>query len=281
MWRDTIGGDDALAIKGTSDSLLAAYLRTKGWGGKGEPVANNGWLQWLAMGCPDDVGRLMLVRRWYLMWWIGTQSNLTVSASLYLYMSRNAIWRGNKSCCTSELTNRLRYIAPKKTEPQILSRFVFRSQTDIPCFSMQSLKADTKHPVLQYNRKKKALWDIDPPSHQKYWYNRCGFWPQPSGFCSHFVMAYHYLFGRRSWGQNPRHLTMWLQLTILTPAVTVIRIVGILCTHSILTQMGWWYGAILPSGGRIYPMDTIHGYSYTQQIGILRWWQIRAVHLKL
>ena len=61
LWRDNIAWDDAEAIKGTSDSLLAAYLRTKGWGGKGEPAANNGRLQWVARGCPDAVGMLMLM----------------------------------------------------------------------------------------------------------------------------------------------------------------------------------------------------------------------------
>ena len=61
LWRDNIGWDDGEAIKGTSDSLLAAYLRTKGWGGKGEPAANNGRLQWVARGCPDAVGMLMLM----------------------------------------------------------------------------------------------------------------------------------------------------------------------------------------------------------------------------
>ena len=60
LWRDNIAWDDAEAIKGTSDSLLAAYLRTKGLGGKGEPAANNGRLQWLARGCPDAVGMLMV-----------------------------------------------------------------------------------------------------------------------------------------------------------------------------------------------------------------------------
>ena len=84
LWRDNIAWDDAEAIKGTSDSLLAAYLRTKGLGGKGEPAANNGRCN----GWQGDV-RTLLGCWWWCWCWgerISDVMNRNSHSSFYLSM---------------------------------------------------------------------------------------------------------------------------------------------------------------------------------------------------